>query len=65
MRKRQRIHFSSSLRPVGAFNFLAAGSSPEVVKSAFSDGAYQRLQDIKRTWDPDNLFQYTHNIPPA
>ncbi len=52
-------------RPVGAFNFLAAGSSPEVVRSAFSDGAYQRLQDIKRTWDPDNVFRYTHNIPPA
>ncbi|TDD65197.1 FAD-binding oxidoreductase [Jiangella aurantiaca] len=52
-------------RPVGAFNFLSPGSTPDVVKSVFSEGAYQRLQEVKRTWDPDNVFQYTHNIPPA
>ncbi|WP_158564048.1 FAD-binding oxidoreductase [Jiangella anatolica] len=51
--------------PVGVFNFLAPGSSPEVVEAAFAPAAYQRLRDVKRTWDPQNVFQYTHNIPPA
>lgn len=54
-----------SARPHGFLNFLAPGSTPEVVQAAYSDAAYQRLQQVKRTWDPDNLFRYTHNIPPA
>ncbi|TDC52281.1 FAD-binding oxidoreductase [Jiangella ureilytica] len=52
-------------RPHGFLNFLAPGSTPEVVKAAYSDAAYERLQQVKRTWDPDNVFRYTHNIPPA
>ncbi|MBB5789166.1 FAD-binding oxidoreductase [Jiangella mangrovi] len=52
-------------RPHGFLNFLEPGSTPEVVKAAYSPAAYQRLQQVKTAWDPENLFQYTHNIPPA
>ncbi|SDT00673.1 FAD-binding oxidoreductase [Jiangella sp. DSM 45060] len=52
-------------RPVGVLNFLPSGSTPEIVRSAFSDGAWQRLQEVKRTWDPENVFRFTQNIPPA
>jgi hypothetical protein len=24
-----------------------------------------RLRELKRRWDPDNLFPGNHNIPPA
>ncbi|MFE5703573.1 FAD-binding oxidoreductase [Rhodococcus koreensis] len=26
---------------------------------------FERLRDLKRQWDPDNVFSGTHNIPPA
>jgi FAD/FMN-containing dehydrogenase len=26
---------------------------------------FERLRDLKRQWDPDNVFAGTHNIPPA
>lgn len=52
-------------RPLGALNFLSPGSTPEVVQSAFSDAAYRRLREVKRAWDPENVFRFTHNIPPA
>jgi FAD/FMN-containing dehydrogenase len=52
-------------RPHGFLNFLSPGSTPEAVKAAYSDAAYQRLQQVKRTWDPGNVFRYVHNIPPA
>ncbi len=26
---------------------------------------YERLTQVKRRWDPDNLFRLNHNIPPA
>ena len=26
---------------------------------------FDRLVEVKRQWDPDNLFRLNHNIPPA
>jgi hypothetical protein len=31
------------------------------VPAAYGDN-YQRLVELKRTWDPDNLFRTNHNI---
>ena len=46
-------------------NFLAADSDPESVKRAYEESDYRRLQAIKATYDPENLFRVNHNIPPA
>jgi FAD/FMN-containing dehydrogenase len=35
------------------------------VRSAFGDSAWQRLVELKRQWDPDNVFRLNHNIPSA
>jgi FAD/FMN-containing dehydrogenase len=35
------------------------------VEAAFGPDTFARLQQIKRTWDPDNLFRHNQNIPPA
>ena len=45
-------------------NFLGEESSDRV-RSAFGDSAWQRLVELKRQWDPDNVFRLNHNIPPA
>jgi UDP-N-acetylenolpyruvoylglucosamine reductase len=34
------------------------------IKDAYGTAKYERLQALKRKYDPDNLFQRNHNIPP-
>ncbi|WP_035812516.1 FAD-binding oxidoreductase [Jiangella gansuensis] len=52
-------------RPGRLVNFMPARSTPETVQAAFSPAAYQRLREVKRTYDPSNVFRFNHNIPPA
>jgi FAD/FMN-containing dehydrogenase len=35
------------------------------VAAAFGPEKYARLQQVKKAWDPDNLFRHNQNIPPA
>jgi FAD/FMN-containing dehydrogenase len=35
------------------------------VRSAFTAEKWDRLQALKRVWDPDNVFRHNQNIPPA
>jgi hypothetical protein len=47
----------------GSFlNFLKDTSRTE---SAYTAGNWERLRDVKRAYDPDNVFGAGHNIPPA
>lgn len=49
----------------GAYvNFIGAGESQERVRATYRDH-YDRLADIKRTYDPNNLFHNNQNIEPA
>jgi FAD/FMN-containing dehydrogenase len=45
-------------------NFLTS-DNPERVRSAFTAGNWDRLREIKRRYDPENLFRLNKNIPPA
>ncbi|WP_162606416.1 FAD-binding oxidoreductase [Jiangella asiatica] len=56
---------SGYTHPGALVNFMPARSTPEKVRTAFSPESYQRLREIKRTYDPSNLFRFNHNIPPA
>jgi FAD/FMN-containing dehydrogenase len=35
------------------------------IEAGFGTEKYQRLREIKRVWDPTNLFRMNQNIPPA
>jgi FAD/FMN-containing dehydrogenase len=57
---------AEALRPHatgGSFlNFLA---DPALVETAYAPADYARLREVKRAYDPSNLFRINHNIPPA
>ncbi len=59
--------FAAALRQddKGAYvNFLGA-EPPERVRAAYPGGTWDRLRQIKRRYDPGNLFRLNQNIPPA
>jgi hypothetical protein len=45
-------------------NFLSVEGEARV-RAAFSDESWARLVEVKRRYDPDNLFRRNHNIPPS
>jgi FAD/FMN-containing dehydrogenase len=45
-------------------NFMGAEDT-DAVRGAYPASAYARLRELKRRYDPDNVFRANHNIPPA
>ena len=41
------------------------GATPERVRAAYSPEDWERLRALKDRHDPDNLFRFNRNIPPA
>ena len=59
--------FLETFRPkaTGVYaNFLAAEGGARI-RDAYPHGAYERLAEIKRRYDPSNLFRLNQNIKPA
>jgi FAD/FMN-containing dehydrogenase len=48
----------------GYVNFLG-DEGPKRVRQAYPGATWDRLRDVKRTYDPTNLFRNNQNIPPA
>jgi FAD/FMN-containing dehydrogenase len=46
-------------------NFPGLGEGDNLVRDAFGGDTYSRLQKVKRTYDPENLFRLNQNIQPA
>ncbi len=46
-------------------NFPGLGEGDTLVRDAFGADTYSRLQKVKRTYDPENLFRVNQNIQPA
>lgn len=47
----------------GVYVNLLSPDEGERVRSAYGAN-YERLAEVKRTWDPDNLFRVNHNVAP-
>jgi FAD/FMN-containing dehydrogenase len=49
----------------GAYVNFLGDEGPERVHAAYPGKTYDRLAEIKRRYDPENLFRLNQNIPPA
>ena len=45
-------------------NFLGSDEDPDRVREAYGDPVYDRLVDVKTTYDPDNVLRHNQNIRP-
>jgi len=49
----------------GAYVNFLGDEGPERVRQAYPEPTWDRLVEVKRRWDPANLFRRSQNIPPA
>jgi FAD/FMN-containing dehydrogenase len=61
----RRVHDAMTLHATeGVYvNVLGDGEASRI-RAAYGDN-WARLVELKRIWDPDNLFRTNHNIPPT
>jgi FAD/FMN-containing dehydrogenase len=45
-------------------NFLGGDEAPGRVREAYGESVYDRLVEVKTTYDPDNVFHHNQNIRP-
>ena len=55
----------SSLTGAGYGNYAPVDETAERVRAGFGDERFERLRRVKARHDPDNVFRFNHNIPPA
>jgi hypothetical protein len=63
-------HMVAALEPWtvtgSVLNFMSgANTGAHMTKSAYAPQDYARLQRLKSTWDPRNMFRFNPNIPPT
>src|SRR5829696_3244501 len=60
-------HFAAALRQGegGAYVGFLGEEGEERVREAYPESIWDRLAEIKRRYDPTNLFRLNQNIPPA
>jgi len=60
--------FAAALEPFGSgqtyVNFVSDEQASDAVRAAYGGTRYARLSDVKRMYDPHNLFRLNQNIQP-
>ena len=54
-----------TLRGGGYLNYMQSDEPVERVRAAFGAEAFERLQAVKRAYDPGNVLRFNQNVPPA
>jgi FAD/FMN-containing dehydrogenase len=49
----------------GAYVNFVTDEGPDRVRAAYPGATWDRLADVKRRYDPENLFRVNQNVPPA
>ena len=50
----------------GAYvNFIREDADESAARTAYPDGKWDRLSQVKARYDPDNVFRLNQNVPPA
>ena len=49
----------------GYLNYMQADEPLERVRAAFGPERFERLQAVKRRYDPGNVLRFNQNVPPA
>ena len=61
--------FAAALTPGSAgasyVNYMNADEPSERVRLAYGDSKFDRLRQIKKRYDPENVFRFNQNILPA
>ena len=50
---------------MGAYVNFLEDEGEERIRAAYPGATWDRLREIKRRYDPTNLFRLNQNIPPA
>lgn len=58
------VHLAPVLTGELYYNYMRGDQQPRIA-AAFAEGAFLRLQQVKRRYDPDNVFQLNLNIAPV
>ena len=64
-RRTAAVVASHSASASGYLNYGAPDEPIERVRAAYGDSTFERLRHIKQRYDPNNMFRFNHNIPPA
>jgi len=61
----EALHDALGANDVGVYSNFLEAEGDERIRSAYPGGTYERLAEIKRRYDPSNLFRMNQNIRPA
>ena len=56
--------WARALDPWGSGTYVNVIADAGEVRRAYRDAKFERLVEIKRAWDPENVFHLNHNIRP-
>jgi FAD/FMN-containing dehydrogenase len=61
----EALHDALAKNDAGVYSNFLEAEGEERIRAAYPGGTYERLSDVKRRYDPSNLFRMNQNIRPA